>query len=262
MTDIVALGAPQIEAFLLALLRTGGFIAAAPALSHKTIPVPVRIGLSVAIALALSGRILAMGAPAEPGLAELVGISFREVLTGVIIGFGFSLLFAGLQAAGELVGLQVGFALANLYDHQAERQIGVLGELELVIGMLLFFAIDGHHLMLRAFFDSYRIVPVDGLSFATGGAETLVRLTGAVFVIALKAAAPVMAAIFLTEIALGIVARTLPQMNVFIIGFPLKIGVGLLALATSLPLFSAVIGKLLAQIHYGLDLALAGMVPR
>lgn len=260
MTDIAALSAPQVEAFLLALLRTGGFMAAAPAFSHRTIPIQVRVGLTVAIAIALSGPILGQQAVMVTNLPALLGIGVQEVLTGVIVGFGFSLLFSGLQAAGELVGLQVGFALANVYDHSIERQIGVLGQLELMLGLLLFFAIDGHHLMLRAFFDSYRIVPVAGLSFQWGGVETLIRLSGAVFVIGLKAVAPVMAAVFLTEIALGIVARTLPQMNVFIVGFPLKIGVGLLMLATSLPLFSVVLGNLLHQIHYGLDKALAGMV--
>jgi flagellar biosynthetic protein FliR len=260
MTDIIALSAPSLQAFLLALLRTGGFVIVAPALSHRTVPASVKIGLSIIIAWALVPQLVA-DLPAAPiHLAQLAIMGVREVLTGIIIGFSFALLFAGLQAAGELVGLQVGFALANIYDYQTERQVGVLGQLELLLGVLLFFAIDGHHLMLRAFFDSYRVVGVSGLQISAAGLDVLVRLSTIIFVIAIKAAAPVMAAIFLSEIALGILARTVPQMNVFIIGFPLKIGVGLFMLATALPLFSIVFANLLQQVGRGLDQLLAALV--
>ena len=235
MTDIVALSAPTIEAFLLALLRTGGFMAAAPAINHKAVPIRLRLGLSIVIALALVPQVTAQLGVAPLHLSGLLTIAFREILTGVIIGFGFSLLFTGLQAAGELIGLQVGFALANIYDYATERQVGVLGQLELVLGLLLFFAIDGHHLMLRAFFDSYSVVGISGLHLNAEGVDLILRLSGIIFVIAIKAAAPVMVAIFLTEIALGILARTVPQMNVFIVGFPIKITAGIVAVLLALP---------------------------
>ena len=253
LTDIVTISAPTVQAFLLALLRVGGFIAAAPALSHRSVPMSVRIGLSLAIAWAIQPRIAAQMPAAPTHLLEFLVLGAGEVLVGVIIGFVFALLFSGLQAAGELVGLQVGFGLANVYDHTTERQMGVLGQFELLLGMLLFFAIDGHHLMLRAFFDSYRIVGPAGMSLTGTGMDLLIRTSTVLFVIAIKAAAPVMAAVFLTEIALGITARTVPQMNVFIIGFPLKIGVGLFMLAGALPLFSAVFGNLLLNLSLGLD---------
>jgi flagellar biosynthetic protein FliR len=262
MTDIVTLSATEIQAFLLALLRTGGFVAAAPALSHRFVPVPVRIGLSLALAWALAPQVMA-GMPAPPEhLAGLAVLGIRETLTGVVIGFVFSLLFSGLQAAGEIVGLQVGFGLANVYDTSSEQQIGVLGQFELILGMLLFFAMDGHHLMLRAFFDSYRVVGPNGLQLGAGGLESIIRLSGTLFVIAIKAASPVLAAVFLTEIALGITARTVPQMNVFIVGFPLKIGVGLFVLAGSLPLLSSLLGKLLLQLSASLDGLMVAMGTR
>jgi flagellar biosynthetic protein FliR len=258
-TDIVSISAPTVQAFLLALLRVGGFIAAAPALSHRSVPISVRIGLSLAIAWAIHPRILSQMPVESSHLVEFLVLGAGEVLVGVIIGFVFALLFSGLQAAGELVGLQVGFGLANVYDYTAERQVGVLGQLELVLGMLLFFAIDGHHLMLRAFFDSYRIVGPAALSLTGTGLDLLVRTSAVLFVIAIKAAAPVLAAVFLTEIALGITARTVPQMNVFVIGFPLKIGVGLFMLAGALPLFGAVFGNLLLHLSGSLDQVLVAL---
>jgi len=260
MTDIVALSAPHVEAFLLALFRTAGFIATAPVLGHRVIPKSVRIGLSVSLAIVLTPLLLAKVPAAPHNLALLGAMGLREMLTGVIVGFGFTILFLGLQAAGELVGLQVGFALANMYDPASERQVSVLGQFELLLGMLTFFAIDGHQLMIRAFFDSYRVVPVAGLQFTAAGLDGVLRLSGAMFVIAVKVAAPVLAAVFLTEMALGIVARTVPQMNVFIAGFPIKIAVGLLMVAASLPLFSVVFGNLLHQLNFGLDQILAVMV--
>ena len=262
MTDIISLSTQQIQAFLLALLRTGGFVAAAPALSHRFVPVPVKVGLSIALAWALTPQI-ALALPNPPDhLAGFIVLGLRETITGVIIGFVFTLLFSGLQAAGELVGLQVGFGLANVYDTTSEEQVGVLAQFELILGMLLFFAMDGHHLMLRAFFDSYRVIGLDGLVLGDAGLESLLRISGTLFVIAVKAAAPVLAAVFLTEIALGITARTVPQMNVFIVGFPVKIGVGLFVLAGSLPLFSAFMGKALLQLSTGLDGLLAALGTR
>jgi flagellar biosynthetic protein FliR len=125
--------------------------------------------------------------------------------------------------------------------------------------MLLFFAMNGHHLMLRAFFDSYRLIGPAGLQLNAAGLDLVIKLSSVLFVIAVKAAAPVLAAVFLTEIALGITARTVPQMNVFIIGFPLKIGVGLFVLAGSLPLLSTVMGKLMLELSRSLDGLLAAL---
>lgn len=235
-------------------------MASAPLISERAIPKSVKIGLSVSIALVLTPLLLAKLPSAPMPLGQILGLGLREVMTGVIVGFGFTLLFTGLQAAGELVGLQVGFALANVYDPLSQRQVGVLAQFELVLGMLVFFAIDGHHLMLRAFFDSYQVIPVAGMQFTAAGMTELIRLSSAMFVIAIKVAAPVMGAVLLTETALGIVARTVPQMNVFIVGFPLKIAVGLFMVATALPLFSTVFGKLLYQLNGALDQVLARLV--
>ena len=138
--------------------------------------------------------------------------------------------------------------------------MGVLGQFQLILGLLLFFTMDGHHLMIRAFADSYQIVGVAGLNLNAVGLGLLTRLTSMVFVIAVKVAAPVMAAVFLTEIGLGIIARTVPQMNVFIIGFPLKISVGVFMLAAALPMFAMVFGKLLLQINNSLDVLLRALV--
>lgn len=259
MTDIVQLSTVEIQAFLLALLRTGGFVAAAPALSHRLVPVPVKIGLSLALAWALMPQVASALPDAPAHLAGFAVLGVREMLTGIVIGFVFSLLFMGLQAAGELVGLQMGFGLANLYDATSEQQIGVLAQFQLILGMLLFFAMDGHHLMLRAFFDSYRIIGIDGLVLSDTGLDSLLRISSMLFVIAIKAAAPVLAAVFLTEIALGITARTVPQMNIFIVGFPVKVGVGLFVMAGSLPLLSSLVGKLLLQLSTNLDGLLAAL---
>ena len=260
MTDIITFSATSLEAFLLALIRTGGFLSAAPALNHKAVPVPVRIGLTIILSMALVPMISSQLPDAPLHLGELLVIGAREMLTGVIIGFAFALLFTGIQAAGELVGLQVGFAMANVYDPSTERQMGVLGQFQLILGLLLFFTMDGHHLMIRAFADSYQIVGVAGLNLNAVGLGLLTRLTSMVFVIAVKVAAPVMAAVFLTEIGLGIIARTVPQMNVFIIGFPLKISVGVFMLAAALPMFAMVFGKLLLQVNNSLDVLLRALV--
>ena len=172
----------------------------------------------------------------------------KELIAGLFIGFAFLLIFLGVQMGGSLVGLQIGFGLVSVFDPQSQEQTSVIGELQFLLAMLFFLAINGHHILISSIFQSFKIIPPGAIGFSSLAAEKMVSMMAMSFVIAIKIAAPLMVTLFLTDVALGIIARTMPQMNVFIVGFPLKIGVGLVMLVFSLPLFSLILEKLIMNL--------------
>jgi len=240
MPEIWDLTAEKLELFLLVLFRVAGY---------TRIPKRVKAAMSLVLAWLISPMIVQPDLALATGLPDLAALGIREVLAGGIIGFAFSILFIGIRSAGQAAGMQMGFAIVNVIDPHTQQNVSLMGQFKFIILMLFFLLIDGHHLVLESLFDSFQAVPIGSLSIASVVPEKLIRLSAMAFIIAVKIASPMIVTLLLTDIALGIVARTVPQMNIFIVGFPVKIGVGLLVLAASIPLLSYVFSKLLIQIQ-------------
>ncbi len=249
MPELWGLSAERLELFCLVLFRVGGFFIFAPFWGHSRIPRKLRAAIAIMLAWMLSPMISAGAFTGVGNLVELLALGLREVVTGSMIGFAYAILFIGVRSAGMAAGMQMGFAIVNIIDPNSQRNVSLLGQYKFIIMMLIFLLIDGHHLVLQSLFDSFRVVPVGTLGVSTALANQLIRISSAAFVIAIKIASPMMMTLLLTDVALGIVARTVPQMNIFIVGFPIKIGVGLFVLAASIPLLTVVFSKLLIQIQ-------------
>jgi flagellar biosynthetic protein FliR len=179
------------------------------------------------------------------GMTTIVALAVREVLFGLILGLLFQIIFLGVQFAGGLIDYQIGFALVNVVDPYTSTNIPILAQTKMLLATLIFLMINGHHVLLQGLFESFRLVPLGKVSFQAPLLADIVHFSGRAFAIGLKLAAPVVVTLFITDVCMGIVARTMPQMNVFIVGFPLKIGVGLFVVALSLPVFNYVFTKLL-----------------
>ncbi len=259
MLGIWDVTAAKLELFLLVMFRLSGFFVAAPFWSHSRIYMKIKIAVVLVLSWLIAPLVPVADFTPVSTLIELAGIALREVLTGGIIGFAYAILFLGIRAAGQAAGMQMGFAIVNVIDPSTQRNVSLLGQFKFLVLMLIFLIIDGHHLVLQSVIESFQVVPLGGLVASSLVPEKLMRLTALTFVIAAKIAAPMMVTLFLTDVALGIVARTVPQMNVFIVGFPLKVGVGLSVLAASIPLLSAVFGKLLLQIQRDTTAIIAAM---
>ena len=178
-----------------------------------------------------------------------LGISVAgEIFLGLAIGFSVKLIFAGIQLAGQLAGYQMGLAIANVMDPATSEQVPLLAQFNNLIGLLVFLCINAHHWFIKALTESFRLVPPLKVNFGNSFMEQLIQLSGNMFVIALKVGAPVIAAMLLTSVAFGLVARTVPQMNVFVVAMPLKIGVGLLFIGFGLPYFSAFLNHLFGDL--------------
>lgn len=206
-----------------------------PILGSASIPALFKIGLSFAITLLLYPLLNLEGFPVQPSILALSLGMISEIILGVIIGLSVRMVFAGVQLAGQLVGFQMGLAMANIVDPSTSEQLPLLGELNNIIALLIFVTINAHHWFIRAVADSFRLVPPFAFHFSNSLMEQLVGLGGDMFVIAIKVGAPVIAALFLMSVAFGVAARAVPQMNIFFVALPVQILVGMLFLGLSFP---------------------------
>jgi len=231
--------------YLLVFLRINAVLFLLPVLGDKVVPAPLKGGISFIMALVIYPVVRAQ-IPTAANLTtlNLIGAIVGEILIGVIIGFAIRLVFSGIQMAGEMVGFQMGFSIANVIDPYTNVQVSLIGDLLYLFAILVFLNLDGHHLVISALVQSYDIVQPLTVHFTKSLTYIIIDLSRGLFVIAVKVSAPVMAALFFTNVAMGIVARTVPQMNVFIVSFPLQIFVGLLTLSISLSLFRTVSERL------------------
>jgi flagellar biosynthetic protein FliR len=235
---------PQLQLFFLVFLRIGTILMTIPVFDSKTIPHLFKLALAFATSLVLFPLLKLHPIPVAHSLFTLGIGAAREILLGLTIGFSVKFIFAGVQLAGQLVGYQMGLAIAHVLDPAESLQIPLLAQFNNLVALLIFLSINAHYWFIRALTHSYRIVPPLSAHFDGSLMEQLVQLGGNVFVIAIQVGAPVIAVLLVTSAAFGLVARTVPQMNVFIVAMPLKIGVGLIFLGFSLPYFAAFLKKL------------------
>jgi flagellar biosynthetic protein FliR len=221
------------------LVRVLALFSVAPLLSHRAVPLRIKLALAVGITAVLVPTL-----PAPPitdalsgaGLALLV----QNILVGVMLGFAVRLIFAALELAGELIGLQMGLSFAGFFNPASGMAQNAVGSFMSLLALLMFIAIDGHLMLLHALAESFRLFPLVGERGGLPlGMEEIVRLGSGMFSIALSLALPFLAVMLLTNIVLGVLARVAPQLNVFAIGFPLTILVGLTTLMLMLPYIEA-----------------------
>jgi flagellar biosynthetic protein FliR len=246
---------PDPIPLLLVLARIGGLVVSAPMFGHLLVPPRVRAALAIALAAVLTPVVPAPAALPQD-LWALGAAVATESLLGALIGIVAQFVFAGVQLGGQLAGMQMGFGLANLIDPQSQSQITIIAQWEALLALLVFLAVDAHHLMLRALLESFRIAPPGGIGVGGLGLRGTIALAGDMFVVGVRVAAPVLVSLLLTNAALGVLSRTIPQVNVFVVGFPLNVGVGLVMIGASLP-FTL---RLVANRFGALEPALGGLV--
>lgn len=233
--------------FIMVLIRVSAMIMMVPAFGEASIPATVKWGLSMLITLLLfpvvKGTIPSL---TDLGWAEMILGLAGEMLIGVLIGFAARFVFAGIQLAGELVGFQMGFSVASVIDPTSNSQVSIIAEFQYLLSLLLFMTVNAHHLFITAIADSYQAVPPLGVHYSGALLQALIHLSKEVFVIAVKISAPVAAVLLFTNVAMGLVARTVPQMNVFMVSFPLQIAAGLLFIGLAAPVFMKVTEHLFA----------------
>jgi flagellar biosynthetic protein FliR len=237
----------------------GAILMSIPIFDSRGIPFFFKFALAFATAIVLFPLLKLDVIPVTSDLFTF-GISVAgEIFLGLAIGFSVKLIFAGIQLAGQLAGYQMGLAIANVMDPATSEQVPLLAQFNNLIGLLVFLSINAHYWFIKALTESFRLVPPLTVNFGNSLMEQFIRLSGNMFVIALQVGAPVIAAMLLTSVAFGLIARTVPQMNVFIVAMPLKIGVGLLFIGFGLPYFSAFLKNIFSDLGQNIILMLRAM---
>ncbi len=222
----------NLALFLLLFCRVGGTMIAAPLIGSTRIPARLKAGLALAISLVLA-PVAGDSAP-PPGAIALALAAGSEILLGLAMGFGASLIFAAVQMAGEMADMQSAFGFAGIVSPQTGERNSVIGQLQVSVAWLIFLAANGHHVVLRGIGGSLAAVPLGSPpGFA---APALTHALAGLLATSISIAAPVIGAVILTDFGLGMLTRAAPQMNLLAIGFPIKLAVGLGAALLSLPL--------------------------
>jgi flagellar biosynthetic protein FliR len=240
--NISQITAEQVEVFIFILLRVSAVVVTIPIFGNRVVPVRVKGGLSLMIAFLLF-PFIKFHVPAL-GIFSLICGMVGEVIIGIIMGLAGRLVFAGVQIAGQLIGFQMGFAIVNVFDPITSEQVSIIAQFQYLIAMLIFLAVDGHHVFLYAIAESYRIIfPLD-FHFSAELMQSIVEISKDIFIIAVKIGAPIVTALLMTSIGFGLIARTVPQINILIVGFPLKIAIGLIGIGLTLPIFTRMMSEI------------------
>jgi len=250
---------PQLQLFFLVFLRVGAILLSIPIFDSRGIPFLFKIALAFATGIVLFPLLKLDGIPIASDIFTLSISVAGEIFLGLAIGFSVKLIFAGIQLAGQLAGYQMGLALANVMDPATSEQVPLLAQFNNLIGLLVFLSINAHYWFIKALTESFHLVPPLNVKFGSSLMEHLIQLSGDMFVIAIEVGAPVIAAMLITSVAFGLVARTVPQMNVFIVAMPLKIGVGLLFIGFGLPYFSTFLKNIFSDLGQDVILILKTM---
>jgi len=233
MLEIIDLS--TIPTFLLIFARMLAFFVIMPLFSYRTIPMSFRIGLSFFFSLVMAAHLD----------AEITAIDFqfiflllKEVTVGLFIGLIAYIILSAVQIAGGFIDFQMGFAIANVIDPQTGAQSPIIGQYFYIFALLFLLSVNGHHLLIDGMFHSYQVIPIDSLISIGGTFGEFILITfNQMFLIAFQMAIPLVGCLFLVDVALGLIARTVPQLNVFVVGLPLKIFVSFTVLLFFLSIY-------------------------
>lgn len=232
----------QWQLTLLIFARISSFVAVGPIFGLRHVPPLLKAGSALILAILVAPVVVtAQGTVADVGTFILALLG--EVLVGLALGYVATLIFNAIRVAGQLVDLQTGLAMADLLDPETGAGTSILGEFFYLLGLLLLLQMDGHHGLLRALADSFTLVPPGAAAWQGTLAQEMARIFAGMFALAFRLAAPLVAVLVVSDVALALVARTVPQLNVFMLGFPLKAGLGLAVLVVVLPLLAGAFGQ-------------------
>lgn len=243
----------QLVAFWLVLARATAFIFSSPIFSIRNIPVLIKIGFAFTLTLLIFSNIKA-GELLKGGLVGFILLALGEIGVGLALGIITSIIFSSIRLAGQLIDLQIGFAFSGIFDPSFGGQNTLMAEFMYLFGILLFLMVNGHHILINALAQSYQLIPLAGAAMKGAVIYKVVRLFAGMFALALQISAPILVVLVITDVTFGFIARTVPQINVFILGFPLKIGVGILTLVVLLPIMARILNSVFGLMEKGLYL--------
>lgn len=243
----------EVIFFMLVLGRVAGIFAALPVFGGRTVPVRIKAIIVIMTTLICFPTLSVTAPPIPPDVFSLALLLFSEVMIGLTLAFITQIIFAAVEFSGQIIGMQMGLTISSIIDPSRGTQVQIMSVVQTLFATLMFLSLNIHHLFIRAILDSFKVIPLGGWHLSGELVHFLVMRTADIFIIGIRLAAPVMVALLLTTVALGIMARAFPQMNIFMISLPLNVGLGLMILGMTLTIFFHVLevsfGHLNSQIE-------------
>jgi len=209
----------QFGTFTLVLGRVGALVTAAPILGHGSIPMVGRVLITVTISLLITPLLASEHSVDMKDFFAFGKVMLNEVMVGLFLGFGIAILLSGIQLTGQIISQLGGTAIADVFDPTLDQNISVFSQFFYFLTLTMFVLLDGHRLVLDALLETYAWLPPGKAALGATYIETLTTLLSQSFVLGIRAAAPAMTALLLATLVLGLVGRTLPQINILAVGF-------------------------------------------
>ena len=247
------------KVFLLVLLRVSTLLFMMPVFSSRTIPATVKAAMSMILAILLT-PVVHVSAELFPGSAAgMLLMAASEIFIAMTLSLCLRMVFAGLEIAGQMVGIQMGLSVANVMDPQSGTQSVIVAQFAYMIAILLFLVSGGHHAILRVLLESFQILPPGQLILSKSLYNIIMAMGHEMFILSIKLMAPVMGILLLSQVALGILAKLVPQINMLIVSFNLNVALGLFFFGLTLQFFWPVLGRSLDKAVRLMPLALRAM---
>jgi len=251
----------KMEIFLLVLVRMSSLFIISPIFGRRNVPNIFKIGFALMLSILL---VNVVKLPADINLYATYDFTiaiFKEFIIGLVLGYVSFVILSAIHLAGQLIDTQIGFGIVSVMDPVSNIQVPITANLYYMLTMVIFLTINGHHMIIDAITRSFSLVPIGSAVFSQAMMSQVVQIMAMVFIIAFKISAPIIAAALICDVALGILSRTMPQMNIFFVGMPLKIVLGLATIMITLPAFISVVGFSIDNINEQTNTVMNLMAP-
>lgn len=251
----------DIHTVFVVLCRITGFFTIVPIFGRRTYPTMGKVVLAFFTAIIILPMINVPEVVNIENVWIYTMVIFHEFAVGFVLGFVVYIMFNSIYIAGQMIDMQMGFGIVNVLDPQTNIQVPIMGNFFYIFTLLIFLTINGHHVLLSQIMQSYKLIPPGDVLLNRGLLWNIVDIFSQMFLLGFKIAMPVVGAVYLADVALGIIARTVPQMNVFIVGLPLKILTGIFVILFVLPIYIIVLERIFNASYERVLFVLKAMVP-
>ena len=252
----------QVAAFLLVLTRSSGIFFISPFLGSQNISIKIRAAAAILFAVLLFPVVVRESIIHAPATVAMFAFTVvKELFVGWLIGLIGYLTLTAVNTAGKIMDMQAGFAVVNMMDPTTQQQSGLIGTFLYNLTIIFFVITNGHHIIISALAESFRIIPLDSMVWNDSLPQFMVDLTAGIWLNGMKIAMPVTFAILLTNVGMGILARTMPQMNIFVVGIPMHLTIGLGTVAMILPFYLLFLDVVFNEIYASISIALKSLAP-
>ena len=252
----------QIAGFLLVLTRTSGIFFVSPFLGSQNIPSQIRAATAIAMAILIFPVLMdEMVVEAPATTLMFAALVIQELFVGWLIGFVGYVILSAINMAGKIMDMQVGFTIAQVMDPTSNEQSPLIGSFLYNLTIIYFLAVNGHHMIVAALVESFRTVPFNMVTWHSAMADFIGDITNGIFLVGMKIAMPVTFSILMTNVGMGILARTMPQMNIFVVGIPMHLMIGTAMLGLLMPFYVLFLDVMFDDMYSSISAAIRLIAP-